>query len=196
MLRTTFRTAATLARTSLVLTLALGSLAACTAKPTGYSDFDLNTDFSKFRTFAFMPDKTLIVASPDPVNPALEPTLKEETRKVLTRKGFEYAENPEDADFLVGFAIGQTPTARTTAFTSNQRQVYIVGEGQQNQVVTQQGTEAGLVIDLLEQSSGEKKWMGWAIDEITMGDMKRLRVTVNEIVGVILKHFPPDIPAQ
>jgi hypothetical protein len=34
--------------------------------------------------------------------------------------------------------------------------------------------------------------MGWTVQEITMGDQKRLRVTVNELVGVILGHFPPE----
>jgi hypothetical protein len=169
--------------------------AGCTAKPTGYSDFDVATDFSGFRTFSFVPDNTLVVASPDPVNPALEPTLIEETRKYLVRNGYRYTEDPADADFLVGFAVGGTPTARTTAFTSNRRQVYVVGQTRDDQVVTQQGTEAGLVIDLIDRESGQKKWMGWAVEEITMADQKRLRVTVNELIGVILQHFPPDIPA-
>ncbi len=51
-------------------------LGACTALPTGYSDFDPETDFNTFQTFAFLPEKTLLVASPNPVNPQLEPTLK------------------------------------------------------------------------------------------------------------------------
>ena len=76
-------------------------------------------------------------------------------------------------------------------FTSNQRQVYVVGQTQGAEVVTQESTEAGLVIDLYEQESGQKKWMGWTVQEITMGDIKRLQVTVNELVGVILDNFPP-----
>ena len=186
-------------KTRLAFFLALVStalLAGCTAKPTGYSDFDAATDFTGFRTFAFVPDRTLLVASPDPVNPELEPILIDETRKYLVRHGYRYSENPAEADFLVGFSLGQTPTARTTAFTSNQRQVYVVGETLDDQTVTQQGTEAGLVIDVIDRASGSKKWMGWAVEEITMGDRKRLRLTVSEVVGVILQHFPPDVPAS
>ncbi len=177
---------------AVTLILLAGLLGACTSLPTGYSDFDPETDFSTFRTFAFLPDNTLVVASPNPVNPQLEPTLKDQTRKTLTRKGYEYTSNPEQADFLVGFSLGGTPTARTTVFTSNQRQVYVVGETQPTEVVTQESTQAGVVIDLYDQASGEKKWMGWSVQEITMGDIKRLQVTVGEIVGVILGHFPPD----
>jgi len=181
------------ARSLLFVGLA-AALAGCTAKPTGYSDFDVETDFRAFRSFAFLPEKTLMVTSPNPPNPALEPTLIEETRKTLVRKGYRFEENPADADFLVGFTVGGTPTARSTAFTSNRRQVYVVGETQLDQVVTQESTQAGLVIDLTDPSSGQKKWMGWAIQEITMGDLKRLRLTVHELVGIILQHFPPDIP--
>lgn len=177
---------------ALLSALLLG-LGACTSLPTGYSDFDPATDFSTFETFAFLPEKTLFVASPNPVNPQLEPTLKDEVRKALTRKGYAFTAEAEQADFLVGFSVGGTPTARTSVFLGDQRQVYVVGQTRPTEVVTQESTEGGLVIDLYEQESGEKKWMGWAIQEITMGDIKRLRVTVNEMVGVILDHFPPEV---
>ena len=182
-----------LIRSFLALMMALTGLTACTALPTGYSDFDPQTDFSSFQTFAFLPEDTLFVASPNPVNPQLEPTLIDEARKALTRKGYTYTNDPEQADFLVGFSVGGTPTARTSVFTSNQRQVYVVGQTQRTEVVTQESTEGGLVIDFYDQETGQKKWMGWAIQEITMGDLQRLRVTVNELVGVILDHFPPEV---
>lgn len=186
----------TLARSFLALALtsatALMGLSACTSLPTGYSDFDPETDFSRFQTFAFLPEDTLFVASPNPVNPQLEPTMKAEVRKALTRKGYTFTSDHEQADFLVGFSVGGTPTARTTVFAGNQRQGYVVGQTRRAQVVTQESTQGGMVIDLYEQETGQKKWMGWAIQEITMGDMKRLQVTVNELVGVILGHFPPD----
>ena len=190
------RTPRALTRSSLafVLTSVLGlvGLSACTSLPTGYSDFDPETDFSTFQTFAFLPEDTLFVASPNPVNPQLEPTMKEEVRRALTRKGYSFSEDHQQADFLVGFSVGGAPTARTTVFTGNQRQGYVVGQTRRAQVVTQESTEGGVVIDLYDQETGQKKWMGWAIAEITMGDMKRLQVTVNELVGVILGQFPPD----
>ncbi len=183
-----------LKRSALVgLILSFTTLSGCVAKPTGYSDFDVNTDFSDFKSFAFPPNKALVLTSPNPANPALEPALKEEVRKYLTRKGFTYSENVDTADFVVGFTVGGTPTARTTAFTSSYRQIYIVGETQTAQVVTQESTKAGLVIDIYERTSEQKKWMGWAIEEITYSDQVRLQVTVRELVEIILQHFPPSI---
>ncbi len=168
--------------------------AGCMTKPTGYSDYDLTTDFSTFETFAFVPQRTLIVASPNPPNPALEPALRQETRRFLERQGFRYSESANNADFLVGFVLGGTPTIRTTAFVSSYRQVYVVGQTQGSQVVTQESTEAGLVIDIIDRASDQKKWMGWTVREITMADQKRLSQTVRDAVGVILQHFPPEVP--
>ena len=62
---------------------------------------------------------------------------------------------------LIGFAVVGTPTVRTTAFTDNYRQERIFGTSRSAEVVNQESTEGGLVIDLLESESGQKKWMGW-----------------------------------
>ena len=47
-------------------------LTGCASRPVGHSDFDASTDFSGYRTFSWMSEHPLFVASPDPVNPALE----------------------------------------------------------------------------------------------------------------------------
>ena len=49
--------------TAFIVLLTAGLLGACTAKPTGYSDFDIETDFSTFRTFTFVPGNTLVVGA-------------------------------------------------------------------------------------------------------------------------------------
>jgi hypothetical protein len=168
-------------------------LSACVARPVGYSDFDVDTDFSTFRTFAWVPDGTLVVASPNPVNPQLEGILKEETAAYLTRRGYSYSATQDDADFIIGFSVGGTPTVRTTSFTDNYRQVQIIGTSRSAEVVNQESIDGGIVIDLFDQASGDKKWMGWSITEITRSDQVNLRPAVRELVGVILQHFPPDL---
>lgn len=171
------------------------ALFACSAKPVGYSDFDPGTDFTGLRTFTWA-DNTLLVSSPDPVNPALEPTLKEEVRRYLDRRGYRYTANVAEADFVIGFAVGGTPSLRTTTFEDNARQVYVVGEGLAAETVTQQSTQGGLVIDVWDRASGEKKWMGWTVTEVTGGDQANLRPLVRDLTEVILQHFPPERPAR
>ncbi|MEJ2087811.1 MAG: DUF4136 domain-containing protein [Gammaproteobacteria bacterium] len=176
---------------ALPLALFVLLITGCTSAPVGYSDFDQETDFTGFRSFAWVPTRTLVSAAPNPVNPALEPALKEETRAYLTSRGFTYVSAPEQADFVIGFAVGGTPTVRSTSFTDNYRQVQIVGASRNAEVVTQESTEGGLVIDFYDAQSGQKKWMGWSLMEITMSDRVNLQPTVRQLVAIILQHFPP-----
>lgn len=173
----------------------LGSLG-CTARPVGYSDFDPETDFTRFQSFAWTPGKVLVVATPNPVNPSLESVLKEETRDYLARRGYRFVTDPAQADFVVGFSVGGTPTVNTANFTDNYRQVRIIGQSRDAETVTQESTEAGLVIDLYDRPSGRKKWMGWSVTEVTRSDQVNLRPAVRELIGIILEHFPPEVPAQ
>lgn len=65
-------------------------LTGCASRPVGHSDFDASTDFSGYRTFSWMSEHPLFVASPDPVNPALEGILMEEIQTYLTSQGFNF----------------------------------------------------------------------------------------------------------
>ena len=177
--------------TTLGLLLAGLSLIGCTAAPVGQSLFDESTDFSTYRSFAFPTEDVLVVSSASPVNPALEPILVEEVQAYLTKRGYRFVTDPAAADFTIGFAVGGNPSTRTTAFGDNYNQVRIIGAGVDDEVVNQDSTRAGLMIDFYDRS-GTKKWMGWAVDEITMGDQMQLRSTVRDIVAIILKNFPPE----
>lgn len=165
-------------------------LAGCTAAPVGQSTFVEGTDWGTYRSFTFLEDNVLVVSSPTPVNPALQPILVEEVRDYLTKNGYRQASSPADADFHIGFAVGGTPSMRTTTFGNNYNQVRVVGQGIDSETVTQQSTQAGLLIDFYDHS-GNKKWTGWAVQEISMGDQIRLRSTVRDAVAIILKNFPP-----
>jgi hypothetical protein len=169
-------------------------LLGCAGRPVGYSDFDPGTDFSGFRTFAWLPGKVLVTATPNPVNPGLEGILKEETLAYLNGRGYRFADDPRQADFVIGFAVGGAPTVHTATFRQSYRDFPIIGRSPPVEVAAQEGIEANLVIDLYERKSGRKKWMGWSVTEVTRSDQLNLRPGVRQLVGTILKHFPPEIP--
>lgn len=177
-------------RAHVLLILTSTALLGCMAAPVGQSRYPEGADFSSYRSFGFVEDNVLVVAAASPVNPALEQILVEEVRAYLTRRGFQYVPSAADADFTIGFAVGANPSARTTAFGNNYNQVRIVGRGVDDVVVTQESSRAGLLIDFYDRA-GNKQWIGWAEEEITMGDQIRLRSTVQDAVSVILKNFPP-----
>ncbi len=179
-----------------LLWLALGitlGLAGCASKPVAYSDFDEETNFSSYHNFAWISQNPLFVTSPGATNPALESILKDEVRSNLTGRGFQYTSNPEEADFVIGFTVGGQDTMRTTVYSQRYRSSWIVGGHTFTQigVHSQDSTTGGIVIDVFDQAKAEKKWMGWAIQEITMNDRRFLQDTVRELVTIILAEFPP-----
>jgi len=178
-------------RASTLLALAGVFLVGCTAAPVGQSQFVEGVDWTTFRSFTFVTDNVLVVASANQVNPALQPILMEEVQSYLTKRGYRYVPRVADADFTVGFAIGGTPSMRTTTFGDNYNQIRVVGQGVDEETVTQESTQAGLLIDFYDPA-GNKKWTGWAVQEISMGDQMRLRSTVRDTIAVILKNFPPE----
>ena len=183
-------------RPGLLFSLLFGLLfgtASCTSKPIGYSDFDAGTDFTQFQSFSWLPGKTLITTSPEASNPKLEGYFKEAVQRNLTARGYSFTTNVEEADMVIGFTAGAVSTVRTTAFTENYRQVRIIGSSRDTEVVNQQSLEGGIVIDIYDQASGQKKWTGWTNREIERSDQINLQQTSRELVDVVLQHFPPDV---
>ncbi len=160
--------------------------------PISYSDFDPDTDFTGYRTFAFISDHPLVLTTVDHGNPALEGYLKQATKEQLSRKGFQYVSSKADADFVIGFAAGSRDTLSAAVYTGTYDHHVYWGRIRGTQVVLQSGTEAGLAIDIFEEASAQKKWMGWAIGEMTMADEVELEETVQDVVAEILKTFPPN----
>jgi len=162
-------------------------------KPVGYSDFDRETDFSNYTSFAWISRNPLFVADANAVNPALEDVLKEEVKSNLTNRGFRYVSDPAQADFVVGFTVGSQESMRTTVYSESYKSSWMVGGMTYTQVgvFSQDSTQAGIVIDIFDQAKAEKKWMGWAIQELSMNDRRYLQETVHDLVAIILDHFPP-----
>jgi hypothetical protein len=161
-------------------------------QPVGYSDYDPETDFSAYRTFAFISRHPLVLTTIDQANPALEGFLKEAAKDTLTEKGFRYVSSKADADFVIGFAAGSQDTLSAAVYTGTYDHHIYWGRIRGTQVALQSGTEARLAIDIFEQASARKKWMGWATGEMTMADEIELEETVRDAVAIILKTFPPE----
>lgn len=176
-----------------VLMLALLMLAGCAGKPVGYSDFDQATDFSRYRSFSWISEHPLFVASPDPVNPALEGVLMDEIKTYLNSRGFTFTPNADDADFVIALEAGSRNGVQTSLYPANYRnQELILGRDRVSEISTQDFTQGGIVIDIFDRPSAQKKWMGWTQSEITQQDRMNLQPVVRELVHAVLSHFPPS----
>jgi len=162
-----------------------------TSEPIGYSDFDPETDFSAYQTFTFISKNPLARTTVDLANPALEGYLIEEVKSYLTKRGYHYVSRKADADVVIGFAAGSRDTLSSFVYTGTYDHDILYGRIRGIEMHTHSGTEGSLVIDIFEESSASKKWMGWASMEMTMDDEIELQYTVRDLVRIILEHYPP-----
>lgn len=183
----------------LLLCRAAGILVACalvfgcaSKAPTGYSDFDPETDFAAYKTFAFISRNPLVLTTIDLGNPVLEGFLIEEVKSYLIRQGYQYVDRKSDADIVIGFVAGSRDTLSAAVYTGTYDHHIYWGRIRGTQVSIQSGTEASLAIDIFDEASASKKWMGWASMEMTMDDEIELQETVRDLVAIILRAFPPD----
>ncbi len=125
-------------------------------------------------------------------NPVLEGFLIEEVKSYLIRQGYQYVDRKSDADIVIGFVAGSRDTLSAAVYTGTYDHHIYWGRIRGTQVSIQSGTEASLAIDIFDEASASKKWMGWASMEMTMDDEIELQETVRDLVAIILRAFPPD----
>ncbi len=157
-------------------------------------DYDASVDFSRFRTFSWIAERTVIVASGrPPANPMIERHLKEATRATLEDKGFAFVEPSDRPDFVVAFTIGSREGVRVTSYPSHSMargRAWSPHWGGAH-VLTHRYTEGQLAIDILEVALARPIWHGTAERAITTGDRENMSETVSEFVKAILAKFPP-----
>ena len=93
-----------------------------------FSDYDEGTKFTDYRSFAWMTQNPLFVASMQPVNPSLQQSLMRETSAQLKARGFSQVSRPEDADFVVSFTVGSRDNLQVNNYPSKYRQIATVGQ--------------------------------------------------------------------
>lgn len=176
-------------------------LAACGSTPP-IVDYDSSADFATYKTFAFISDNP-VMRSPDspPASPLLERRLVKITEENLEAKGFRKVDDPEAADFAVGFTTGSRDKIRVNSYPEPYRPYYggwgwgapyyggYAGGG--SNVDVQQYTEGTLAIDIYEVDEHKPVWHGVATKRITDKMRRNPDETLTEVVAELLERFPP-----
>lgn len=168
--------------------------AACSSISTE-SDFDAGTDFSNYKTFAFISDSPLMVAQAEPLSPLFEGRVMTATRNELTNKGFEFIENRDEADFVISITMGSRDKIRVNSYPTT----YRGGPGgwgwgapyYNTEVDVRNYTEGTLAIDVFDVEARGPVWHGWAVKTISNGDRSNPTPVINKVVAAILTDFPP-----
>lgn len=191
----TFRIAALAALTAL--------LVACGSTPP-VIDYDKSANFSGYKTYAFISDSPMMRA-PDspPGSPLLEGRLIRLTDDALQAKGFRKLDNPEQADFAVGFTVGARDKIKVNSYPEPYRPYYggwggwgapYYGGG--NNVDVQQYTEGSLAIDIYDVADHKPVWHGVAKKRITDKMRQNPDESLGVIVDEILAGFPPGMATE
>jgi len=189
-----------IAATAVVLSL----IAACSSNP-AIIDYDKSFNFAPYKTYAFISDRPMLRA-PDspPGSPLLEQRLMRIADADLQGKGFRKLDNPEDADFTVGFTVGARDKIKVNSYPEPYRPYYGGyggwgapyyggGYGGGTNVDVQQYTEGTLAIDIYDVAEHKPVWHGVATKRITDKMRQNPEETVTEIVSEILMGFPPGM---
>ena len=176
-----------------LLSLAIATLMLGATGCTSYSistDYSPQADFSNYRTFGFMPGRTLLVATTQPVSPLILENLKYATRQALEAKMLRHTDDPEQADFVISFTLGSRDKISVTSYPTAYRGSWGWGGVYHQNVDVRDYTEGMLAIDVFDVKGRQPVWHGVAKKNIQASDRGN-RELLNEIVAAILAEFPP-----
>lgn len=189
-------------RIRLLTMLSLLLLSACGSNPP-VVDYDSSANFAAYKTYAFISDHPLMRAEGTAGgSPLLEGKLMRTTDETLQAKGFVKVDNPESADFAVGFTVGARDKIRVNSYPEPYRPYYGAWgwggpyyAGATNNVDVQQYTEGRLAIDVYDVAEHKPVWHATATKRITDSMRRNPNEAVHEVVNEILASFPPGMMA-
>ena len=190
--KTAIQTAHRLIKLACAATSAL-ALCACTSL-TVESDFNAVTDFSSYKSFAFISDTPLLTAQKAQISSLFEGRVMRAVEDALAAKGYEFVDNRMNADFAVSFSMGARDALRVTSYPTQYRgtAVWTWGATYHTEVDVRNYTEGTLAIDIFDVESREPVWHGWAVKTISSADRRNPTPVINDVVEAILEDFPPQ----
>jgi hypothetical protein len=175
------------------ITAIVMALSACSSM-TVDSDFNRETNFADYKTFAFISDQPLLLAGNVPISPLFEGRAMNAAKEALTSNGFEFVTDRENADFVLSFTLGARDKIRVTNYPPSYRHPAHRGWGAPyySDVDVRNYTEGTLAIDIFDVQSHSPVWHGWAVKTISDSDRRNPTPAINEVVSAILAKFPPN----
>jgi len=178
-------------RLSALLVTSVICLGGCASAIDVRTDYFPEAKFATYRTFSFMPERSLRVAATAPVSPLLEGRLISAATATLTSNGYRRVDDPNQADFVVSFTLGARDKIRVNSYPTSYRGSWAWGGPQLHEVDVRNYTEGTLAIDIFDVATHQPVWFGSASKTISNADRANPTPLINEVVGAILGKFPP-----
>jgi hypothetical protein len=184
--------------TNLITILVLGTLvlSGCATIRTG-SHQDESAAFSDYSTFAWIADNPLILGAErkPPISPLTQKKIVQAIKSELSRKGFTYTADADQADFVVSYTVGTREKIDETSYPVAYRGPWgwhMYGRYYyRTEVVHRTYTEGTLGIDIFDGKTKQPVWHGWASKTVTGADREDPSPAIRKAVAAIIKRFPP-----
>ena len=175
-------------------------LAGCQSVEQAQVQYDAGADYSNVHTFTWITDRPLGFHRIDPgttVNPALEASLKKNTREYLEQKGFRFVDTLDDADLAISFSVGSQiwrPPPRNrypNAISGDEGDIW-TGYWAGATVEDVDYLEGQICVYVHDVGTGNTIWHGTVRDIRLESEDIFDEAVVEKILGKILAEFPPQ----
>ena len=173
---------------TIAVIVAASAIGGCTTIAANH-DFNPALNFDQYKTFSWISPHPLVDPAPG-VSPLLAGRIEQTARDLLTAKGYRFVEDPDQADFIVGFGLGATDKLRIDTYPAAYRGPWH-WHGAGHDASIRQHTEGRLVVDIFDVRSHQPAWHGWATKTITMSDQKDPQPAIRTALTAIFANFPP-----
>lgn len=165
-------------------------LCACQSGPQIRSSGDTEADFSRYRTYGFVPTPSTDTSQ---YSTLLTQYLKTAIAREMNSRGYKPADEP---DLLVNFFVLAKDKLQVTrapsAYYGYRRGLYATSAAYETDV--QQYTEGTLTVDLVDASRKQLVWTGTAVGRIREAALKDPQPAIDRVLPEIFAQFSHRAP--
>lgn len=193
---------------ALIVSFFFIALSGCASSGKVFSDFDLNQNFTQYKTFSWFGEMPGLVSGTYPVSALTKSRMKESIQAELEARGFGFTEKAADADFLVSFTLGARDKIATRHHTEykvnpnawrwgrayyphyyypnyNRDLIPVTTER------TYQFTEGSIAIDIFDAADKRPVWHSSASKRLSRKELSGSQDQQADTVQLLLEGFPP-----
>ena len=191
-----------------VICMLTATLAGCATGFDAIYDHDSSTNFSDYKTYAWLSDNPMKIGPSSEIgNPLLEPRIMSAVEDALNAKGYTKVAERETADFVLSFTVGSRSEIKVDSYPSMAGSVGVgVGYGYPRhwggwggayygygtETSVRQYTKGMLALDIFDVSERRPVWHGVAEKSINESDREDVEGTIRAAVGALFTGFPPQ----
>lgn len=183
------------------LTIVVLLLGACSSAPFKTEmDYDHDVSFNDLRTWAWISANPMITPNPSANdNPLWENRIMQLVEAEMGSKGYRLLANPNEADMILAFTIGQRDKIKVNSYPTTYRGGYGYGGHRGwggayygTETTVRNYTEGTVAFDVFDGKSHNPIWHGRAFGNVKASRTQEERQQIAQaIVTAVFSQFPP-----